>query len=86
MNQDDIALIKIAAATATAFAAVLTAFYVVIMRPLIGLLQGKILAEVKSEFTTLRSEMKLEFATVRTEMTAMEKRLNDRIDAYVIRH
>lgn len=75
MNQDDITLIKIGATTATAFAAVLTAFYVVIMRPLIGLLQAKIVAE-----------MKLEFAALRTEMTAMEKRLNDRIDTYVIRH
>jgi hypothetical protein len=108
MSQDTGDIIKITAAAATAFAAILTAFYVVIMRPLVGLLQAKILAEVKAtfsdlqsnvkseftsvrseikvEFTNLRSEMKLEFAAVRGEMAAMEKRLNDRIDTYVIRH
>lgn len=108
MTQDTGEIVKITAAAATAFAGILTAFYVVIMRPLIILLQGKILAEgkatftelqsntkseftalrseIKVEFTTLRSEMKLEFAAVRAEMAAMEKRLNDRIDTYVIRH
>jgi large-conductance mechanosensitive channel len=96
MTPDDIAIIKVVAAAGTAFAAILTAFYVVIMRPLIKLLRERIVFEIKAELTTmqselkadingLRTEMKLEFAAVRAELGATEKRLNDRIDTYVMR-
>ena len=81
VSPEDIKLILAVAGTAGAM-------YGLVTRPLMALLKAEmnaIRAEMKADAVALKSDLKAEINTVKVEMSAMEKRLNERIDVWVLK-